>query len=112
MSDSQSSDEEWESETEADAVAVVGTTGLSDSETDQSSVYSYDMDAEYDDQIQARPSDREMPAAGGTSVRAHIVESSSTFPSFSSNNVKFLFKFHDRFSVISRSIPTLSNDSY
>ena len=90
MSDSQSSDDDWESETEAGAVAIVGTTGLSDSETDQSSIYSYDEDAEHDDQIQSRPSDREMPAAGGTSDRTHVVESSSTFPSLSSTNLRFL----------------------
>ena len=90
MSDSRSSDDDWESETEAGAVAIVGTTGLSDSETDQSSIYSYDEDAEYNDQIQSRPSDREMPAAGGTSDRTHVVESSSTFPSLSSTNLRFL----------------------
>ena len=92
ISDSQSSDEDWEPEAEATAMDVAGTTGLSDSETDQSCDYSDDMDAMYDDQIPARTNDGEEAVAGG-GVKAHdIIESSTTFPSLSSTNRMFLMK--------------------
>ena len=82
-------------------MAVAGTTGLSNSETDQSSVYSYDRDAEYDDQMQTRSSDRdlEMPTEsdGDVGDREEVTESDSTFPSLSStyNSLRFLLKYDD-----------------
>ena len=82
-------------------MAVTGTAGLSDSETDQSSVYSYDRDAEYDDQMQAKPSDREQSTAGDAGDRDEVIESSGTFPSLSStcNSLRFLPIGYDIISV-------------
>ena len=88
-------------------MTIAETTGLSDSETDQSSVYSYDRDAEYDidDQIQARPSDREVPTARDVCIRKEVIESSCTFPSLSStcNSLRFLLNgYNDPISVSSQ----------
>ena len=86
-------------------MAVAGTTGLSDSETDQSSVYSYDRDAEYDYQMQVNPSDRdlEMPTESDGDVGdwEEVIESSSTFPSLSStcNSLRFLLGDNDSISI-------------
>ena len=83
-------------------MAVVETTALSDSDTDHSGVYSYDIDAEYDEQVQ--PSNKEVYVAEGDGVTAYYHESSSIgfFPSLFSTNLRFLFGSPDGVRIISQ----------
>ena len=90
-------DEELESEAESEAMAIVETTDLCDSDTDQSSIYSYDRDVEFHEQMLS--SDEETPMAGANNDRAY--DSSYMFPSSSSVSLRFLYRTGDGISVIS-----------